>query len=290
MPVIKQHYIPQFIIRNFADENELLTILDKQSFPVRSIISKSSAILFENDIYETRNLDGTYFDRNIIENKFAQIEGYISNILRAVSKNLFNRRRLSSNEEAAFALFIALQLVRLPWIREIIENSPKAESTSASDKDLFDKAIYRMMLFSRKNGFDFLKANGLDLSEEAKDELKGESLSEYIASFILSECAIYVLVAPCNSSYILTDMPILIDQFSDAKYIFPVAPQIAICCCLFDKASKSELGGFIKAEKEWIEKINTLLFDKSKRWIICNKNDCPQISNRLKTRSYNDKT
>lgn len=290
MPVIKQHYIPQFIIRNFSDDNELLTIIDKQSIPARSITSKSSAILFENNMYETRNLDGTYFDRNVIENKFAQIEGHISNVLQIVGKNLLDRQMLSSDEEAAFALFIALQLVRLPWIREIIENSPKSESTSTSDKDLFDKAIYRMMLFSRENGFDFLKANGFDLSEEAKDELKGESLLEYIASFILSECAIYVLVAPSNISYVLSDMPILIDQFSDAKYIFPVAPQIAVCCCLFNNASKSEFGGFIKAQKEWIEKINTLLCDKSKRWIICNKNDCPQILTRLKMRSLNDKT
>lgn len=54
MPVIKQHYVPQFIMRNFADENGLLCIIDKQSSPIRAITSKATAILFEKDMYETK--------------------------------------------------------------------------------------------------------------------------------------------------------------------------------------------------------------------------------------------
>ncbi len=269
MPVIKQHFVPQFIMRNFADENGLLCIIDKQSSPIRAIESKSTAILFENDMYETKNLDGSYFDRNVIENKFAQIEGYIANVLQAVDSELSNRRTLSSDEEAAFALFIALQLVRLPLVREIINASPKGRFTSDVDKEIYDKATYRMMLLSRESGFEYLKENGLELSEEAKEQLKGQSLLEYTASFILSECAIYVLVTQNDQQYVLSDMPILIDSFSDAKYIFPVAPRIALCCCLFEEAGKSEFGGFIQAQSEWIEKINKQLCDKANRWIIC---------------------
>lgn len=281
MPVIKQHYVPQFIMRNFADENGLLCIIDKQSSPIRAIESKSTSILFENDMYETKNLDGSYFDRNVIENKFAQIEGHIANVLQAVDSELSNRRILSSDEEAAFALFIALQLVRLPLVREIINASPKGRFTSDVDKEIYDKATYRMMLLSRESGFEYLKENGLELSEEAKEQLKGQSLLEYTASFILSECAIYVLVTPNDQPYVLSDMPILIDSFSDAKYIFPVAPRIAICCCLFEEASKSEFGGFIQAQSEWIEKINKQLCDKANRWIICKSSYSSYVLNLL---------
>ena len=84
-----------------------------------------------------------------------------------------------------------------------------------------------------------------------------------------------------NSPYLLSDMPVLIDCFSDAKYIFPVAPQIAICCSLFEEASQSEFGGFIQAKSEWIEKINELLCDKANRWIVCKKSDSSRILNRL---------
>jgi hypothetical protein len=281
LPVIKQHFVPQFIMRNFADENDLLTIIDKQASPAKLITSKSSAILFENDMYETRNLDGSYYDRNVIENKFAQIEGYISNVLQVIKSNLSDRQKLSPDEEAAFALFIALQLVRIPMVRQIINNSPKGRFTSDADKEIYDKATYRMMLLSRESGFEYLKENGLELSEEAKEQLKGQSLLEYTASFILSECAIYILIAPEENCYLLSDMPVLIDGFSDAKYIFPVAPQIAICCCLFEEASQSEFGGFIQAKREWIEKINELLCDKANRWIICKKGDSSQVLNRL---------
>lgn len=286
MPVIKQHYVPQFIMRNFADENGLLCIIDKQSSSIRAITSKATAILFENDMYETKNLDGSYFDRNVIENKFAQIEGHIATVLQAVDSKLSNRQTLSSDEEAAFALFIALQLVRLPMVREIINNSPKGRFISDVDKEIYDKATYRMMLLSRESGFEYLKENGLELSEEAKEQLKGQSLLEYTASFILSECAIYVLIAPNDNPYVLSDMPVLIDSFSDAKYIFPVAPRIAICCCLFEEASKSEFGGFIQAQSEWIENINKQLCDKANRWIICKSSYSSHILNLLEqTRS-----
>lgn len=281
MPVIKQHFVPQFILRNFADSNGFLTIIDKQSAPARIITTKPSAVLFENDMYETRNIDGSYFDRNVIENSFAQIEGYISSILQAVNNNLSTRKTLSPNEEAAFALFTALQLVRIPMVREIINNSPKGRFTSNADKEIYDKATYRMMLLSRESGFEYLKENGLELSEEAKKQLKGQSLLEYTASFILSECAIYILIAPDNSPYLLSDMPVLIDCFSDAKYIFPVAPQIAICCSLFEEASQSEFGGFIQAKSEWIEKINALLCDRAKRWIVCNECCSSKVLNRV---------
>lgn len=286
MPVIKQHYVPQFIMRNFADENGLLCIIDKQSSPIRAITSKATTILFEKDMYETKNLDGSYFDRNVIENKFAQIEGHIANVLRAVDSNLSNRQTLSLDEEVAFALFIALQLVRLPMVREIINNSPKGQFTRDVDKEIYDKATYRMMLLSRESGFEYLKENGLVLSEDAKEQLKGQSLLEYTASFILSECSIYVLTAPNDNPYVLSDMPVLIDSFSDAKYVFPVAPRIAICCCLFEEASKSEFGGFVQAQSEWIEKINKQLCNKANRWIICKSSYSSHILNLLaQTRS-----
>ena len=273
-------------MRNFADENGLLCIIDKQSSPIRAITSKATAILFEKDMYETKNLDGSYFDRNVIENKFAQIEGHIANILHEVDSNLSNRQTLSLDEEVAFALFIALQLVRLPMVREIINNSPKGQFTSDVDKKIYDKATYRMMLLSRESGFEYLKENGLVLSDDAKEQLKGQSLLEYTASFILSECAIYVLTALNDNPYVLPDMPVLIDSFSDAKYVFPVAPRIAICCCLSEEASKSEFGGFVQAQSEWIEKINKQLCNKANRWIICKSSYSSHILNLLaQTRS-----
>ena len=277
MPVIKQHYVPQFIMRNFTDENGWLCVIDKKASPMRVKKLKTNAILAEKDMYETKNSDGSYFNRNGIENKFAQIERQISNILREVDRDLFNKRALSAYEEGAFALFLALQLVRLPIVREIIKDSPQGDFTSDVDKETYDRAIYRMMLQSRESGFEYLKENGIELSKEAKEKLKGQSLLEDTTSFILSNCAIYVLIAPNDTPYVLSDMPVLIDSFSDAKYIFPVTPQIAICCRLFEEANERELGCFIQAQSEWIEKINKQLCDKANRWIICERSYASHI-------------
>lgn len=290
MPTIKQHFIPQFVMRNFTDENDRLCVIDKNSSPIRIIHPKTTGILFENDIYETKNIDGSYFDRNVIEKKFAQIESNVSNILKEINSNLFNEKKLSADEEVALAVFIALQLVRLPVLKEMLYANSKRASTSEIDKKMFDEAIYRMMLFSRENGFEYLKQNGLDLSDKTREQLKGESMLEHTASFILNECAIYILIAPDNNSYILTDLPILIDSFLDAKYIFPISPKMAICCCLFEEANGNELGGFIQAQPEWINKINKELCDKAKRWIICKKNYSSDIISFIEDEVKNDKT
>lgn len=288
MQIIKQHFVPRFVMKNFADEKERLCVIDKNSSPIRIIYPKTTGILFENDIYETKNIDGSYFDRNAIEKKFAKIESYVSNILREINNDLLSRGTLSAEEEAAFAVFVALQLVRLPVMKEMIYSNPKRATTSESDKKLFDEAIYRMMLFSRENGFEYLKQNGLDLSDEARKQLKGDSMLEHTASFIVSKCAIYILIAPDNNPYVLTDTPILIDFFSDAKYIFPIAPKMAICCCLLEEASGNELGGFIHAQSEWVSKVNKELCKKAKRWIICKKNQSSDIISFIENEDKND--
>lgn len=181
-------------------------------------------------------MDGSYFDRNVIENKFAQIEGHIANVLQEVDSNLSNRQTLSLDEEVAFALFIALQLVRLPMVREIINNSPKGQFTSDVDKEIYDKATYRMMLLSRESGFEYLKENGLVLSEDAKEQLKGQSLLEYTASFILSKCVIYVLTAPNDDPYVLSDMPVTaLKEFLLMRSIIVVRSRISIFLTLCQK-------------------------------------------------------
>lgn len=269
----KQHFVPQFILRSFADASGLIAVIDKQKEPLSARKQSPKDTLVENDMYETKNADGTYFERNTIENRFAQIEGYISSIVYRVENNADEELVLSGEEDAALALFTALQLVRLPVVKNVLCNSHKGRFTSDEEKGLYDKAAYRMLLFSDESGFTYLKENGLELSNWAKSEVEGKNLLTHIWDFISNECAIYLIKAEPESRFIISDNPVLIDDFPDAKYVFPISPQLAVCCCLWDQAKDKQDGGCIEINADGVDKINQLLFDKANRWVVCKIED-----------------
>lgn len=269
MPTKKEHYVPRFIINNFADKNGKVKIIDKNSKSVCAVTRSSDAVLFENNLYETKNLNGSFYKRNEIENKFARIEGHISQVLKCLHDENGQDRRLTGEEQVAFGLLVSLQLVRLPHMKRLIEDNPTNTLEDVRFKCIQDNAMYRMMIDSRESGIAYLKENGVELSTDAKDQLQGQSFLDFTTSYILSNCAIYILIAPDNNPYVLCDKPVLIDRFADAKYIFLVAPRIAICCSLIEYASEKEFGGFINGKIEWIEKINSSPCKNANRFIVC---------------------
>jgi hypothetical protein len=273
----RQHIVPQFLLRYFDDSSGLVSVIDKQNSPYTARDQSPKGIFAENDMYETKNIDGSYFERNFIENHFACMEGHISGIIKSVSANADESLVLSGEDDAALAQLIALQLVRLPIIKKVLCNNPKGRYTSDKEKELYDNATYRMLLFSDKSGFDYLEENGLALSDWAKDEVKGKNLLSHVASFILDECAIYIAKAEKGSHFIITDNPVLIDAFPDAKYVFPISPQLSVCCCLWEQAKGKQDGGCIEINAEGVQNINRLLIEKANRWVVCSRVDADSV-------------
>ena len=273
----KQHSVPQFLQRNFADSSGLISVIDKQRIPYTARDQSPKDTLAENDLYETKNSDGSYFERNSIEKRFADFEGYTSSIVGRIKTNANESFELSGEDDAALALFIALQLVRLPVVRKVLCNSPKGRFTRNGDKALFDNAMYRMLLFSNESGFAYLEENGLALSDWAKGEVEKEDLLSHVTSFILSDCAVYLAKAEEGCHFIITDNPVLIDGFPDAKYVFPISPQLAVCCCLWEQAKGKQDGGCIEINAEGVRSINRLLIENADRWVVCSREDADSI-------------
>lgn len=74
---INQHYIPRFILNNFT-ENNMLQVADISGKSTRYFSTSPERICSEKDLYEIKNSDGTYFDRNIIEDRFSSIESWLA--------------------------------------------------------------------------------------------------------------------------------------------------------------------------------------------------------------------
>lgn len=277
----REHFVPTFLLRYFADDSGLISVIDKQTNPISARNQSPKNMMVINDMYETKNGDGTYFERNVIENLFAKMEGHISTIIEEFKRNANETLILSENDDSAIALLVALQLVRLPFIKTILTNSPKGEFTSDEEKALYDNAMYRMLLYSDESAFAYLEKNGLALSDWAKGEVTGKNLLSHIASFILSECAVYLVKTKPDSHFIITDNPVLIDAFPDAKYTFPISPNLAVCCCLWNQAKGNQDGGCIEINTEGVKKINKLLFEKANRWVVCRRTDTSVILSQL---------
>ena len=114
---VDEHYISQFIIRNFTDVNGKVRVINKSKEPIEPYSSLPSSLFYSCNLYETKNNDGTYFDRNAIEKDFADFEGMLSTELPQIIKRADETQKLSRYQIKCLADLVAFQLVRLPFIR-----------------------------------------------------------------------------------------------------------------------------------------------------------------------------
>lgn len=273
---VDEHYVSRFVVENFADARGYVQVVDIANDPPACYKLLPKNILYERDMYEFRNADGTYFDRNAVENWFSSIENVLAPELRDVLHNQKAAPGVKREKEAWMALLLAFQLVRIPAIKKPFANADLSKACNTESESLFRNAFYHMALRSDRHAFNYLEGNGLTLSEADKKLLGGKSLLSEVASFILSECFIYLMTSE-NRPFCLPDMPVLIDAFQDAKYIYPVAPRHAIACCLFSTASQSQADGFAFVDDSTVKVINQLLIGKATRHVICNPYDKKEV-------------
>ncbi len=122
----KEHYVPQFYLRNFTNEKGSIWVYDRET---KKTFSQTPAnVCFENDLYETKAEEmnpalGDYVLRNYIEDALRDYEGewstVLNKILRVCRQNV-NRDALICNteEKRILAQFVANLILRNPRIME----------------------------------------------------------------------------------------------------------------------------------------------------------------------------
>lgn len=119
---VKEHYVPQFYLRNFVDENGLLHIYD---FKQDKFFKQSSRnVCYESNLYETKWENahpklGEFVLPNHIEKLFCEYEGEFSKVLTTIlhiccSSQNPNALILQGNERNMFFRFIVNMIVRNP--------------------------------------------------------------------------------------------------------------------------------------------------------------------------------
>lgn len=262
---VDEHYISRFIIKNFADEHGKVRVINKSKQKIEPYSSLPEKLFFSCNLYETKNNDGTYFDRNAIEKVFANFEGRLSSELPKIIKQADENKKLTCNQINCLAELVSLQLVRLPFIQQLLFES-NDNITDQTERTLQTNAMYRIVIDSPESAFSYLANNEFPLSEKAKNDIRGTKANTAIYDFISNECNVYLIKAETDA-FCIGDFPVLIDAFTNAKYIFPVSPRFAIVCALAEPDNKEEYDTIRYIKADTVSFINQKMIKKAERFI-----------------------
>ena len=138
----KQHYVPQFYLRNFTSDDNKLWVFDriKEEYYFRT----PKEVCYEKYLYETLWKDedpklGKFILENQIENYFADKEGEYSPLLKRIidiCRNPQNKNALICNhqEKKILASFVANVFVRNPWSLKQIESDLPLEELKKNEE------------------------------------------------------------------------------------------------------------------------------------------------------------
>lgn len=279
---VDEHYISRFIIKNFADEHGKVRVINKSKQPIEAYSSSPEKLFFSCNLYETKNNDGTYFDRNAIEKSFADLEGRLSAELPKIVKRADENRRLNRYQIKCLAELVAFQLVRLPFIRKLFFES-NDNITDQTERTLQTNAMYRIVIDSPESAFSYLENNEFPLSEDAKDDIRATKANATIYDFIKKECNVYLIKAETDA-FCMGDFPVLIDSFTNVKYLFPVSPRFAIVCALTEPDDMEEYDTIRYIKADTVSFINQKMMEKAERFIaFCHSDESYMLGEFQKT-------
>lgn len=272
---VDEHFVSRFIINRFSNSQEQVGFINiKKNEPVIRT-SKSTAICFCKDMYEIKNTDGTYFERNSTENRYAAIEAEISGKLEPMIAKLHLGGRLSAEDNAYLAVLLALQLVRVPMMKRVIYKKEQYEQNAV--RQLEQNSTYKMMIDSVDSGILYLRQNGFNLSEETIQQIRNttkhkQSLLEEVICYIEEKCAFYIVTTNRNH-FVLSDRPVLIDTYDNTKYIFPIDLKHAIICAVCEIDQNIDWGYLNMIEDTTVDEINQFSYENSENLVMFHPDD-----------------
>ncbi|HCH3755148.1 TPA: DUF4238 domain-containing protein [Vibrio parahaemolyticus] len=144
----KHHFIPQFYIKGFSDDNSDVFIFDKEYNKIAKSPKKSAQIFYEEHLHTIKKFGQTSL---IIEDAYGELEGILSKIV-AQLKECSSEMLPELVEIPEFAKFMVLMMSVQYWRNP--KNTCTANKLASDLLTLYDQAIAtnaEVMPFSRKD-------------------------------------------------------------------------------------------------------------------------------------------
>lgn len=231
----KQHYIPQFYLKNFTNGRGKLWVYDRLENRYFECAPKD--ICYKKYLYETQWEEanprlGEYLLPNQIEKSFSRYEGEYSALskrVNSISCNPENKKALICNkdEKRILARFIANMLLRNPWCMEHAKlNSVDDGILDVEEIATIDRILQDMKFGGIKSIVRFASKK-VWLDEEFEGGMVQKAISEI---YNLNFC---VLVAN-EYQFVTSEFPVIWgrtnveEEIKERVIYFPLSPQVAI--------------------------------------------------------------
>ncbi len=115
-----QHYVPQFYLKKFINEEGKLEILDCAR---RKVVASRSpkSVCNEEYFYSSNNQPDDV--SQVLEKEFQRIESDISKVYDSIAKKFLNFEQITENDKMLVATFMSLQYLRGPYMRKQIQQT-----------------------------------------------------------------------------------------------------------------------------------------------------------------------
>ncbi len=278
--VKNQHYVPQFLLKNFASRDEaFIWAYDKKEKYSKQNRIKERAIkkvASEKFFYDIHNNE----PENSYEYVLEKIENDTAPIIAEIIK-IKNIKDLSEEERGTLSLFIVTQILRTRG--NLFQSESMMESIS---KHLEEKWNIRTPdIDSKKVWFSTLQKH------------------EIFKKIIMNK--IWVLYES-NNSFLISDNPVTLQNVINTNKLrgtlgidspgieiyLPVSPSLTIC--MFCEKFFEQSGHYIKhipnliSEPEKVENLNSLQIENSERFIFSHKNDFEFVEKVIKSHAIQD--
>ena len=284
----KHHYLPQFYLKLFSQDQFHLHVYDKKAISSESPFRYQTIekIAFENNLYTYKTKDG---GKETLEDFFCQIEGKASGVI----KKLELHQDILPMERGHLALFIAFLWLRTPVSRD---------ETLGAQEELAEKNMRMMYHFPQQKELmrKFLEGKGQHPSDKELDDLIDFAVNpkrskivvkfpteHWIKQMLSLSNDIYVYLAKCEweikhaikkYAFITSDNPVLLipsekpDPFYGIGLLTPgvkkVVPLSASMYLIMHEPNEELILIHTKADKIFYRKVNEWTMKNAERFIF----------------------
>lgn len=269
----KQHWVPQFYLRHFADSSGRLYAYSKSSGDFYR--TKTENVCSKRDLYEVKHSDikadsdDRYYAQNFIEARLSEDESRISvpytQLLRCCRDATLEGDTFRRGRQAVCELASNL-IVRHPVAMQGDRRKAREESSLLQVNGVLTEEDRALLDYSGWNG-DHKALAELSVTATLLFSEDGSVPANRIYKAFL-EKQFCVLEAPISSGFITTSMPMFIIGPEDDSYVFDFAymPLSNKYAALF--TTDSSLESFYRLNVPHIELMNRLLLLNCRHWDV----------------------
>lgn len=262
MQKIREHFVPQFYLDKFTDNNGLLHIYDLQQ--KKFYTQRPKNICFVKNLYETEWSDanpklGKYILTNDIENKFCEYEGEFAKLLKTIC-NVCTLDQdsaaliLHGKEKEVLRRFVINLMLRHPANMTSLALSEIPEEERNSD----EMSELRKIL----NEMGLGGAESVYLAAQKKAMLTYESENSFPQIYVEKLRNIcFTFYYAKNSEFITSDMPVcfgddytIVDEDKTCLYL-ALCPKVAVLFGNYNVHRRVK-NRMIKLESEYVDLFN----------------------------------